>query len=459
MLRSPHRRRVRRALSSLFREARRLQRRRRRRYAAAILLLCAIGGGGFLLASGGRPSRSGDHRAPSLVGSLTLPRSGDFFSLGVVGDRVIVSGGVGGSLFPSGSTTALSDGRAVGICDAATVESGPLRLGHVMYANCGDPALYGEQVLAVSYLAQPVSRARGLGEYAVRIAHVDPRAHDGYTLGPVVMTYDECSDCSAQWIYGDGSLWLYGPNDGGGFSPARSGEVLRVSETTGTVVERWTIPQNARELLAVDADGLWFAPSVVGGFPRHTTASELNRYESLYRVAPGAKTAARVFTIPFGSALWLVAADHTVWLESRGLHGRFELWRLEGPNGTPTFRGTYPTSTEQGVDIGEAPPTHAGNAAIGIYFVNDPGPASPPGTRQQIIHLSPQAPTQQAVATVPSPQDVTGYGAGPPGVAVGHSFYFLDPPMLDFGPGNRAPIVQGQGILYQVNANEASRVK
>ena len=189
--------------------------------------------------------------------------------------------------------------------------AGTLRLGDVRHANCGDPALYGEQVLAVSYVAQPASRTRGVGEFAVRIAHVDPAARDGYTLGPVVMTYQQCSDCSAQWIYGDGSLWLYG-----------HGELLRVSDTSGKVVQRWAIPPNPRELLAVDADGLWFAPSVEGGFPIHTSASQLIRYESLYRVTPGAKTPARVFEIPGGSALWLVAAGHAVWLESGGPRSR-----------------------------------------------------------------------------------------------------------------------------------------
>ena len=368
-----------------------------------------------------------------------------------------MSGGPAGSLFPSGASTSLSEGRAVGTCDAATVEPGTLRLAHVMHANCGDPALYGEQVLAVSYLAQLVSRTHGVGEFAVRIAHVDPAARDGYTLGPVVMTYPQCSDCDAQWIYGDGSLWLYGPYDGGLSQP--ESELLRVSDATGKVVHRWAIPQNARELLAVDADGLWFAPSVEGGFPLHTTASQRIRYESLYRVTPGAKTPLRAFTIPSGNALWLVAADHTVWLESRGAHGRFELWRLQGPNATPTFHGTYPVNTDQGVDIGEAPPTHAGNATIGIYYVNDPGPASPPGTPQQIIRLSPDAPTQRAVATVPAPPDVTGYGAGPPAVALGHSFYFLDPPLLNYVSGNRPPVVQGQGVLYEVNPSRAVRAK
>jgi hypothetical protein len=126
------------------------------------VLVCGIAsGGGFLIAgTDGSSTGPGDHRVPPLVSSLALPKAGDYFSLAVVGGSVIVSGEPEGSLFPSGSTTSLSDDRAVGTCDAATVEPG--KLGHVRHANCGDPALYGEQALAVSYLAQPpASRADG----------------------------------------------------------------------------------------------------------------------------------------------------------------------------------------------------------------------------------------------------------------------------------------------------------
>ena len=229
LLKSSVRRRVRRWLGTLFREARRLERRRRLRYAGGIVLACGIAsGGGVLIADHGESSPgSGDHPAVPLVSSLALPKAGDYFALATVGDHIILSGGPDGSLFPSGSTTVLSDGRVVGTCDAATVEPGTLKLSLVAHANCGDPALYGEQVLAVSYLVHPVSGTRGVGEFAVRIAHVDPGALDGYTLGRVVMTYPQCSDCSAQWIYGDGSLWLYDSFDGAN-TTVTPGELLRI---------------------------------------------------------------------------------------------------------------------------------------------------------------------------------------------------------------------------------------
>ncbi len=417
------------------------------------LIFGIAAGGGFLIAGTDGPlTGPGDHPVPPLVSSLALPKAGDYFSLAVVGGRVIVSGGPDGSLFPSGSTTSLSDDRAVGTCDAATVEPGTLKLGHVTHANCGDPALYGERVLAVSYLAQPpASRADGLDTFAVRIARVDPAARDGYTLGPIVMTYPQCSDCDAQWIYGDGSLWLYDTYNNGAVSRP-DGELLRVSDATGTVVQRWAIPQNPRELLAVDADGLWFAPSVEGGEPLHTPASQMVRYESLYRVTPGARAPVGVFKIPSGRAHWLVAAGHTVWLEADSERGRSTLWRLQGPDATPTAHGSYPANSDQGADIGEAPPTHAGNAAIGIYYVTSPAYTSPVNAPQQIIRLSPDAAEQQTVATVPAAPNGDSYGIGPPGAALGRTFYFLDPAELDYPGGDRAPIVQGHGVLYRVIA-------
>lgn len=61
----PLRVRIRRALGSLFEEARKLERRRRRRYLAAAVLVCAAaGGGGFLLAGGARGSGADEGKGP-----------------------------------------------------------------------------------------------------------------------------------------------------------------------------------------------------------------------------------------------------------------------------------------------------------------------------------------------------------------------------------------------------------
>lgn len=227
--------------------------------------------------------------------------------------------------------------------------------------------MYRERVLAVSYLARGVPPSGGVGTFAVRIARADPAARDGYRLGPIVMTYPQCSDCGAEWIYGDGSLWLYDAVNGRGPSP---GELVRVSATSGRVQQQWAMPEIIRALLAVDADCLWLAPSNQSGGPPtlHPTAAQRPRYDSLYHVAPGARPAA-VFRIGSGGALWLVAAGHTVWLDANGIPRGSALWRLQGPHATPLLHGQYPGSTNQGAEFRAGAPTYAGNAAIGIYYV------------------------------------------------------------------------------------------
>jgi hypothetical protein len=449
-LKPPSYRRLQRALDALFREARLLERRRRRRYAALALAGCAAAAAvafGIAGSGGSSPAKSGDRPVSVAVSSVTLPQSGDYFSLAVVGGRLIVSGGPQGSLFPSGSTGPLSHGRASGICDAATVDPLTLKLSDVSHANCGDPALYGVRALAVSYLLRGTPPSGGTGTFAIRIARVDPSAPDGYTLGPIVATYPQCSDCGPQWIYGDGSLWIYDPLDGGGASPP--GELLRVSETTGTVQQRWVMPEITRALLAVNADGLWLAPSNESGWPSRTPASELVLYWSLYRVSPGARAPSRVFTIGSDGALWLVASGHTVWLEARRMTKgsvlwRSVLWRLDGKHATPTLQGLYPANTNQGAEFGAGAPTYAGNAAIGIYYVVN-GSAT-----QQIVRLSLDAASERSVATVKAPTSVTIYGPSPPAVALGGSFFFLDPPTLSYTGGTSAPVLQGAGVLYRV---------
>jgi hypothetical protein len=322
----------------------------------------------------------------------------------------------------------MADGRPSGTCDAATVDPRTLKLSDVTHANCGDPALYGVRALAVSYLLRRTPPSGGTGTFAIRIARVDPAAPHGYTLGPIVMTYPQCSDCGPQWIYGDGSLWIY---DGL--------VLLRVSETTGTVQQRWAMPTIARPLVAVDADGFWLAPSNQSGFPTHTPASQLARYQSLYRVAPGERAPSRVFTIGTG-ALWLAASGHTVWLDAQpGV-----LWRLEGKSATPTLHGSYPAHTNEGVEYGAGAPSYAGNAAIGIYYVVN-GSAT-----QQIVRLSPNAPSQRSVATVNAPNTVSIYGPPPPAVVLREAFFFLDPPTLSYPGDTSAPVVQGAGVLYRV---------
>ena len=105
----------------------------------------------------------------------------------------------------------------------------------------------------------------------VRIAHVV--AHSpGYTLGPVVMTFPAFAwgDSAPTWIYGGGDLWLYESDNPGGV------DLMRISATTGDVLQRLRVPKVWKPVLAYNDEGLWIAPSGQTSSP-----------EALYLVAPG----------------------------------------------------------------------------------------------------------------------------------------------------------------------------
>ena len=456
-IQTPRPRRFSEALHALFREAWLAQRRRRRRYMLLALAAAALA---LVVASftSGTPHGSTGAAANAAVSvsvfPSTLPKAGDYFALAAVHGRLIVSGGPDGSLFDSGATTAMSHGRPVGICDAATVDPTTLRLSGFVRGNCGDPALYGERVLPISYVYRGLPPQGGTLTMAIRVATVDPSAPDGYRLGPVVATYPQCSDCGPRWIHGDGSLWIYDQFVGPRFTP-QNGQLLRVSASTGKVVQRWSMPSIDRPLVAVNADGFWLAPSNESGWPTHTPQSQLIRYQSLYHAWAGARAPARVIGLGGGGgALWLVASGHTVWLEANR-NPLARLWRLNGIHGKPTLLGAYRPGSNQGGEFGAGAPTYAGNAAIGIYYVANPYTDTVISTAQQIVRLSPDAPVARTVATVNATASQL-YASSPPSVALGGSFYFLDPPALSYPGGNAAPLVQGDGVLYRVTPKPVS---
>ena len=82
----------------------------------------------------------------------------------------------------------------------------------------------------------------------------------GFTVGPVVMRYSEASDTDAEWVYGDGYLWIYDS------STTDGSELIAVSQSTGAVVQTVKMPWVDRPLLPADDDGQGHANLVtVGG--------------------------------------------------------------------------------------------------------------------------------------------------------------------------------------------------
>jgi hypothetical protein len=397
----------------LFDEARGLQRRRHRRYVALALVACVAAAGAGLFGRGGggdRSSRTGSGAPPQVaLVSRAIPALGQSPWLAVAGRRLIVS---------DTDNLSFAHGRVAGTCGAASVDPVTLRVVSLARGNCGDPALYGERVMPIVYA--PTWRApRGWGAnpLAMRIATVDRAAPAGYRLGPIIVTYPDVSDTRAETIQGDRSLWVYAPVTG---PRAKLGELLRISETTGRIVERWRMPQVDRALLATNANGLWLGPSNESGFPTDASPSQKLAVESLYRVTPGMRSPERVFDVGQDGARWLVANDQSVWLAVGRPSGTPALWRFEGPTATPTVRAAATLGGfRQCGDLGEGSATVLGSAN-GIYCVNDPGPQS-----QGVYWLGASGGRSTVVASVSSS---SGYEFMDNAVMFRGSYYFIDPP-------------------------------
>jgi hypothetical protein len=399
-------------LHALFPEARRRERRRRLGYLALLLIL---GGVVIGLLEGGIPGRDagaarvGDGRAT--VASIALPHADRFSSLEVVGARLLL---LGGSPPASGWITSLVQGRVDGSCDAAVVDPRTLAIGVVTRANCGDPALYGQPVLPVAYWS---SRA---GQIEVRIARSDLAARDGYTLSPVLTTYQYCSDCQASWIYGDGSLWIYNPAPSG---PRGQAVLLRISARTGSVIQRWPMPTIVRALLAVDADGLWLTPSVEsGGPPLRSSPDERAAHNSLYRIAPGARAPQRVLDEGDVDARWLVAAGDTASAAVDDGRGYSRVWTFTG--GSRPVRGPTLSDWPMGTEYGTGTPSVAGSARIGYFnVVFNSGDES-------VIEVTPGGRGERKIGNVRSAGSSDAY-LGADGATLDGSYFYIDPTAHD----------------------------
>ena len=399
---------------------------------AAVLIFRADDGG-----SSSAPGRVSP--ITTSVSSILLPRSGDFFSLSTSNGHLLLSGGPEGSLLPSGSRTALVHGRVAQQCDAAAVlhPLRTLRIGHVRHANCGDPALYGERVLPVAALAGTMKD--GIGKFAVSIATASPAARDGYVLGPVLMTFPQISSTDAEWVYGDGSLWVLAPYVNGSTT---EGELARVSLTSGRLLQRWTMPALDRALLAVDDDGLWIAPSIYTGTPEHPTGSQRASYETLYRIAPGASTPQTVKRLGPAGAQWLAASGHTVWLDTTsGTRG--QLWKLTG---THLVIATPLTAAPSESEAGEGPASVvAGSNGVSADVIY--GVISSERTQKILQTIGPTL--HQSVPASLHPRASTNT-LQPSLLLVGGTLYVLDPPTLSFSGATAMPTVQGVGELFRI---------
>ena len=255
-----------------------------------------------------------------------LPATDGFSSLEVIGGRLLLLGGVQESSVVYAYSVPLAGGRGVGTCDVAVVDPQTLAIGPVKTANCGDPTLYGQRVLALTYFSRHAAPRGEMPASRSGSRAPIPKARDGYALGPVVTTYEQCSDCQAGVdirrrftvdLQPDGlpverlgrAAADLAPDRGGGRAV---GDAQNPARTTGDQLQR---------AVAVPVLGVRRAPEASPD--RGSTP-----YETLYRITPGNRTPQRVLTLgnKGSGARWLLASGDTASAAIDKGHGYSAVW-------------------------------------------------------------------------------------------------------------------------------------
>ncbi len=414
----------------IIREARRL---RRRRWAIgiAVVALAAAGTGlgvGFSRSGNGGRHGSGlaghGQAAGAIVISpgvrmLDLSDSDKYGDIALAGGRIVLYGPALQERDPSASAT----------CNSARVDPATLALSHLMTGSCANPALEGQRVLPVVTVEPGVSFGDGgVAAVTVRISRA-VSGPPGYVLGPVVMSFPQESDGWPTWTYGDGDLWLFDALAKGG------SQLLRISGSTGAVVQRIAMPAISRPIVAFDDDGFWLAAAANSG-------GDSGASNGVYRVAPGSRTATRAFSLPSGEPVsWMVASGQSLWLAPGPRPST--IWHLTGASATPVGHVRLPASLAGVLMVQGGGSAMVGDAS-GLWTAT-PNAA---GTQQQVFRLLPDSGATSAVALLKpaysSPDELL-YG-NIAAVTYRGSMYLLDPP-VESGPDYRG---EGFSALYRI---------
>lgn len=211
-------------------------------------------------------------------------------------------------------------------------------------------------------------------------------------------------------------MWIYAPFARPDWRQTR-GELYRVSPSSGRVLERWSIPSMVRALLAVDADGLWIAPSIDTGGPG-----------VIYHVTAEMRAPSRVLTLAARRGDYLlVARGHTVWFDTAANPTALAtLWRLQGTSAT-RWGSLVPGSSTCADPNGTGTPgpvTVVRGGTLSLYCTVIGAWSDGVGAlTQNVVRVVPGRHEQQQLATVtPPPGTVDVSGA----VAFRGSYYFLD---------------------------------
>ena len=199
------------------------------------------------------------------------------------------------------------------------------------------------------------------------------------------------------------------------------------------MVHQLKMPRVDRPILVADSDGLWLAPAV----------NSLGAHGAVYHVALGATSATAVFPLAGPQYVaWMVAEEHSVWLDVTPGTASGTLWRLDGSRAARSGHVTVASFSDD-VEVQGGSPAMVGDASEGLWT------AIASGTEQQILRVNATSGTPTAIATVKpgysSPNTLT-YGNQWQAVTLDGSMYLLDPPTESGYPNGQ----EGFSALYRV---------
>jgi hypothetical protein len=190
------------------------------------------------------------------------------------------------------------------------------------------------------------------------------------------MTASTAAGSHPEFVYGTGSLWIWGVTT---FGP----EIVQVSATTGLVQSTATLPVGVvpAPLMAADDDGLWLAGSVTGSEAIPAP---------IYHVASGSPTATIVHQ-GGRAAAWLVAQGHHVWVDVLGPANDQTLWRFSGPEATAHREA----SEHFGVSFGAT-----GGETEGLWTVTFAKTADDSCRQEKVLRINPDSGVAHVVTTL-----------------------------------------------------------
>jgi hypothetical protein len=166
----------------------------------------------------------------------------------------------------------------------------------------GDPSTpmpqYGESACApvpsgqsLGVFEAPAAGAKRWTDAVARVAFRVPGSTH-FHVGPVLMTFPNASGgVRPSVVYGDDSIWLYD------CATENGSEVLRISASTGKVLDRAAMPDFSRPIIAANDEGFFMGPDT----------------DSLFDPP---RPALGIYVVPLGATHYVLARATGGWVES-----------------------------------------------------------------------------------------------------------------------------------------------